>query len=213
MKTLSRAAFTLALLVSAAPALAATAVTNFTGGTLNNTSGQDLPFTVGWTFTPTANITVTRLGLWDVGGDGFADRHQIGIWSSAGTLLVGDVIPAGTVATLDNGFRYIAIAGLNLTAGQTYTIGANMLESPTTDAYVFSPATVTTSALINFGQGVRSADDSGFAFPALTPNSGRFGPNFQFNAVPEPASWALMIGGFAMAGTALRRRRTRVSYA
>jgi hypothetical protein len=27
-------------------------------------------------------------------------------------------------------------------------------------------------------------------------------------AVPEPASWALMIGGFGMAGASLRRRRT-----
>ena len=29
--------------------------------------------------------------------------------------------------------------------------------------------------------------------------------------VPEPASWALMIGGFAMTGAALRRRRTLVA--
>jgi hypothetical protein len=27
-------------------------------------------------------------------------------------------------------------------------------------------------------------------------------------SVPEPAAWALMIGGFGMAGAALRRRRT-----
>ncbi|MBU1376339.1 MAG: PEPxxWA-CTERM sorting domain-containing protein [Alphaproteobacteria bacterium] len=26
-------------------------------------------------------------------------------------------------------------------------------------------------------------------------------------AVPEPATWALMLGGFGLAGTALRRRR------
>lgn len=26
-------------------------------------------------------------------------------------------------------------------------------------------------------------------------------------AVPEPAAWALMIGGFSLAGAALRRRR------
>ncbi len=31
--------------------------------------------------------------------------------------------------------------------------------------------------------------------------------------VPEPASWALMIGGFGMAGAALRRRRTAVAAA
>jgi hypothetical protein len=30
-------------------------------------------------------------------------------------------------------------------------------------------------------------------------------------AVPEPASWALMIGGFGMAGGMLRRRRTAVA--
>ena len=31
--------------------------------------------------------------------------------------------------------------------------------------------------------------------------------------VPEPTSWALMIGGFGMAGGALRRRRVTVAYA
>lgn len=31
--------------------------------------------------------------------------------------------------------------------------------------------------------------------------------------VPEPASWALMIGGFAMTGSAMRRRERRVSIA
>lgn len=39
------------------------------------------------------------------------------------------------------------------------------------------------------------------------------GLSLQISAVPEPASWALMILGIGMAGAALRRRRTRVSYA
>lgn len=34
-----------------------------------------------------------------------------------------------------------------------------------------------------------------------------------FAAVPEPASWALMIGGFALAGAAMRRKRASVSFA
>ncbi len=32
-------------------------------------------------------------------------------------------------------------------------------------------------------------------------------------AVPEPATWALMIGGFAFAGASMRRRRATVSFA
>ena len=36
------------------------------------------------------------------------------------------------------------------------------------------------------------------------------GEEFDFlSAIPEPASWAMMIGGFGLAGTSLRRRRRR----
>ena len=34
-----------------------------------------------------------------------------------------------------------------------------------------------------------------------------------FGAVPEPATWAMMIGGFALVGSAMRRRATAVSFA
>ncbi|MGZ3376624.1 MAG: PEPxxWA-CTERM sorting domain-containing protein, partial [Phenylobacterium sp.] len=50
------------------------------------------------------------------------------------------------------------------------------------------------------------------AFSALVSDHGVHLENFAFSvagggAVPEPASWALMIGGFGLAGAALRRRR------
>lgn len=34
-----------------------------------------------------------------------------------------------------------------------------------------------------------------------------------FRAVPEPASWALIVSGFAWAGAAMRRSRTRLTFA
>lgn len=35
---------------------------------------------------------------------------------------------------------------------------------------------------------------------------------FGLSSVPEPASWALMIAGFGLAGGALRRRMTKVAF-
>jgi len=40
-----------------------------------------------------------------------------------------------------------------------------------------------------------------------TGDPGDFQADFSFGAVPEPATWALMIAGFGLAGVSLRRRR------
>ncbi|MGL4541450.1 MAG: PEPxxWA-CTERM sorting domain-containing protein, partial [Polymorphobacter sp.] len=37
--------------------------------------------------------------------------------------------------------------------------------------------------------------------------------NVSVTAVPEPASWALLIGGFGLVGSALRRARKRAATA
>lgn len=42
-------------------------------------------------------------------------------------------------------------------------------------------------------------------------NAGNFALTQVGGGVPEPASWALMIGGFGLAGAALRRRRAAVT--
>lgn len=55
----------------------------------------------------------------------------------------------------------------------------------------------------NFGRGTDGSDDS-FKLKGLTATS----------AVPEPATWGMMIGGFAIAGVAMRRRKSvSVSFA
>ena len=49
----------------------------------------------------------------------------------------------------------------------------------------------------------------------LSRGEGSFGGNLTFNPIPEPATWAMMLMGFAGMGLVLRRRKqqTRVSYA
>ena len=70
-----------------------------------------------------SDASVTQLGVWDQGNDGLAEAHSVGLWTSTGTLLASAIVPSGTSASLYNGFRYMNIAPLNLSAGTTYVLG------------------------------------------------------------------------------------------
>jgi hypothetical protein len=79
---------------------------------------------------------------------------------------------------------------------------------------VFSPNSNLTGGFVGF----EGNDQNGFAessFDSHSPSEGAYVANIvvgdQTLGVPEPATWALMIGGFGMAGAALRRRRTMVT--
>jgi len=43
--------------------------------------------------------------------------------------------------------------------------------------------------------------------------TGSYSGTVTFQAVPEAATWSMMLGGFAMIGAAMRRRRTSVRFA
>src|SRR6476659_9847471 len=77
----------------------------FTGGAVFN----DEP-TVGWEFTTASPITVTALGFLDDIGVGFADAHQVAIWTAAGVLQGGATVPSGSAAALVSGFRYVPVS-------------------------------------------------------------------------------------------------------
>jgi len=51
-------------------------------------------------------ISVTSLGWWDYDADGLAASHQVGIWNTAGTLLLSATVASGTADPLIDRFRF-----------------------------------------------------------------------------------------------------------
>jgi len=64
----------------------------------------------GWEFTVNEEITLTHLGLYDHGDNGFSIDHPIGLWRlSDEALLASGTVSAGTGDTLIDHFRYIDV--------------------------------------------------------------------------------------------------------
>ena len=147
-------------------------------------SGGGVAAMNGYEFSPTENITVTALGVYDLAGctfspapcaDGLLDAHEVGIWTDTGNLLASATVPAGTSSERIGQFRYINIGSLELTAGQSYvvaslnpahTVAANddglvLGANGTAANYTFDPR-------VSFVQGRRQAFVPGFQYPAGT---------------------------------------------
>jgi hypothetical protein len=98
-------------------------------------------------------------------------------------------------STNPNGGVYISIGPLGVPLGSGDRIGFDISGS-TGDAYFNSGSQFYSLSLATGGATLIGSLGSG-ALVGLT----------AFAAVPEPATWALMIGGFGLAGLALRSRR------
>lgn len=167
------------------------------------------PGTVGWTFQPLTDISVTALGAFTYNLP--SQSTDVGLWNSAGALLASVVFTSSS--TLVNQSRYIAITPLLLAANQTYYLGeyspSGTIQSVAIDPN--EPAGSDGYAIMGPDIQLEAAayGSPAFGFPTVTegaPGSAIIAPNFQFQPVPEPA-----VSGLAGAGLtgllALRRKR------
>lgn len=146
----------------------------------------------------------------------------IGSTATASLLYPGSTVYAGPVSrTVGAGVEFGP--GTFAPAAGSIDIGANTLTFFTNQTATYSTASFNGYSIDFSGRKLTSVTlggSSSFA-PAFTFNGGNLsfnvsglsvnaGDSVVFNiaaAVPEPASWAMMIAGFGLAGAALRRRR------
>lgn len=190
-------------LTTSALSTAAFADYGLSADSFTNVGNNGIGYSLGWAFTASTGITVTSLGWYDDLGDGLVDSHEVGIYDTAGNLMVSGTVQSGTADPLTGLFRYTAsLTGSGvLAAGQYVVTGV----SGGNDFYGWDPVNAVWGSGITFDED-RYDVSSSLIMPVSTSGTlGWFGPNFEFTPVPEPATFfALSIG---LVGFAVARRR------
>lgn len=180
----------------------------FGNGTVSNS-------TRGYAFTVTgSDLVAAQLGVWDAGGNGLVESHQVGLWNSTGTLLASATVGSGTSAALIDGFRYVDIVDVPLAAG-SYTVGAFFFNGSqdlqALDLTGLATAPGITYDDLRFINGVSS-----LTMPTnpLNGRTGLIGGTLMVDSitaptsdVPEPESALLALMGVGLLSLARARRR------
>ena len=208
-----------ASLLGLMPAMATT-ISPFVGTPPSNDPRNDSIAQAGFGFAanPSGTAQVNELGFYDEGGDGLAAAHTVGLYhynGSAYELLASTTIPAGTGATLENGYRWGSIPTITLTDTDQSNGWYALMASQDTDTWY----NVTTGSGLPI---VTNYGNTGFgllayytasAFPSVGGTVAfSFGGGIQYGSpnmgflVPEPSSALLMIFGVALLGWRFRNR-------
>lgn len=87
----------------------------------NGSNRNDYAGTVGWSFIPSASLTVTHLGRHY--GQGNVSNHQVGIWEEpSGTLVASGTVLQASASEF--GYKYVSITPVVLSPAKTYSVGS-----------------------------------------------------------------------------------------
>ena len=201
-----------ALAVSAQAGVMAVAVPTSSSG-----RGSPTPQSVnGWRFTANDDLTVTHLGMFDYLDDGFEGRYELGLFRfSDMALLTSGNLPAGTVAPLNDHFRFVDVPDTVVTSGADYVVtlfspqGTAVDPTPTLNDRMLNDRTAnfTVHPSISYIESRYENDSGALVFPTtVTPsNDARIGPNLMF--IPEPH--ALTLAGAAILSLLVAERGRR----
>ena len=199
------------LLVSAAPAAALTGTSAWefqTPGTIFSNNS----WSFGAAFTVNSKLSVTGLGVYS---DGATPNSLVNLYACASLACdtTGSLIASATVngtGTAIGHFVFAPISGATLNPGNGYLVVGTM---PFGYNYTWDTAGFATDSRINYTAFTdRYTANLSAAFDPVNRGStanGYWGANLLITgAVPEPASWAMLIAGFGLTGAMMRRRRS-----
>ncbi|MCP4803785.1 MAG: sialate O-acetylesterase [Proteobacteria bacterium] len=140
-------------------------------------------YTVGWRFTNDQPLTVTDLGLFDLGWDGLNHASEVVLWSTAdASRTMSATVPATSAAptVIIGGFRYAAIEPTVLPAGDWIITAQSFAATP--DIYIYGAETAANGVeWVEGRHGSGSAQLYPTAVVASTPDAAQwFGANFLY---------------------------------
>lgn len=178
------------------------------GGVYSTGSNDAYSSWRGVVFTPTSDYALTSVGLYQDLTDVTLNFTVENATNASGNTGPGNVLRSGSVLANTTGLQFIdfAFASLTLTAGSYYTVNFRFF-GDSNQNFFYDQSGAEPYAQAGFAgiDGTQAHDTSNFVLPAIRLNG------IASAAVPEPASWMLMIGGFGLVGVVARRRSTALA--